>query len=701
MRIQSLFFLISIFAPLSLWAQTDSQKTEMERIRASSTYLYVESSEQENAEAAKSEVLKKLSDLIMQNYGTSLPQTIDRSSLEGESEARQSISRKNFNPLVVEWDRRGRKFYAFAYIQKVEAQRYLALLATAPFRNTGQFTFADAYAKEQQIAISTAQGNLITQFQVNIETSQSSSISEVNGKVDEAFSSQTKAFSRMNLIGLKQLTFTVGEQAYAFVYISNEDKEESFAAARNKVISIVKEGEKQEGWGNYSRAAKQYYIAYILSDTYYKPIEYTFGDGTQSKNLKQVLKSRVEDYLQTVDIEIKPAYEIAEQNIVAPFIIKKGNDRMNDVIYQYEVQGYDYVNPVQYGRGKLEFTDFFPVERREIIPMRFQLDITEDMQANPTLAELAPTRKFVVVRPIEVDFSNVFKVTVEAIFNGIDVTFSLYTRNVVETTAKWSFGDGYEVVSLNPTHTYNEMRQFPVTVVVNGDDFLTDTKIVDLEQGILRSGQNAVMAAVASVSAVTVQPDLPTLTVAATDSMTTESMASVVVDSLKKASPDTTVIAVPDSAVVAETIVVVDTTKVEEVVVEKPVAPVVVKDTVVVKKVVEVAPQPVVEKDTKAIEKPEELADDVFKELMKYKSFRGLTTVLARKKEAGEIQFGNQKDIFDSSGAMVVVADQKKVYDYLLFAGNRYISLTTGEEIVNLSDKFKNKYQIWVQKTDK
>jgi hypothetical protein len=53
-----------------------------------------------------------------------------------------------------------------------------------------------------------------------------------------------------------------------------------------------------------------------------------------------------------------------------------------------------------------------------------------------------------------------------------------------------------------------------------------------------------------------------------------------------------------------------------------------------------------------------------------------------------------------SSGALVIVADKQKVYAYLLFAANRYLDLKTGEEIVNLKDKFSGKYQIWVQKTE-
>lgn len=658
-----LLLTLLIFIPVLGFAQTKEQESEMVTIRNQATFLHAEA-EGETAEQAKKNAVKALMDAVMTEFGSALPNTIDRSSLEAEAASAMSQSKVSFNPELVEWERR-RTFYAFAYISKINAQRFLATKVTQAFRDVSKFTFADAYADDQQTAVSNAQSALIQQFQVTVDASQSLTETETNNEYNSAFQSQTKAFSRMSLIGLKQLTFTVGEQSYAFVYISHEDKEESFLVAKNKVISLVQEGAKQEGYGNFSRAAKNYYIGYILADTYYKPIDYTFEDGSKTNNLKQALKSKVEDYLQTVDIEVKPAYEIAEQNIAAPFVAKRGSDRMNGVVYQYSVQGYDYVNTINYGRGKFEFTDYYPVERIEVFPVRFIFDLQEEMAANPTLAELEPDRKFFIVRPIEVDFSNVFKVTIEAYFNGIDVTFSLHTRNVSAFTAKWEFGDGFEEIGLNPTHTYNELKQFPVKVTVNGDNFLTDTKIVDLEEGVLKSGAQRLMAAVAPPRVTPIQVPAPMKEVELKDTTT---VPEPVVEEAEEVAEQDSVIAIPEPEVQQDTVVTVP------------------------------EPEPVAEEPV-AMEKPEELAPDLFQSLMKYKSFTGLMRVLQAKQKQGELEFaGKQSDLFDSSGALVIVADQKRVYDHMLFVSNRYIKLSNGEEIVNLAEKYSGKYMIWVQK---
>ena len=87
-----------------------------------------------------------------------------------------------------------------------------------------------------------------------------------------------------------------------------------------------------------------------------------------------------------------------------------------------------------------------------------------------------------------------------------------------------------------------------------------------------------------------------------------------------------------------------------------------------------------------------------YSEVSQIETTSGLLTYLRARQEQQILTFGKQADIIDSDGAMILVADQEKVFDRLIFSQNRYYSVASGEEISSLSEKFRGKYLIWVKR---
>jgi len=97
-------------------------------------------------------------------------------------------------------------------------------------------------------------------------------------------------------------------------------------------------------------------------------------------------------------------------------------------------------------------------------------------------------------------------------------------------------------------------------------------------------------------------------------------------------------------------------------------------------------------------EKIEIKLNQFYKEVSEIQTTRGLLTYLKTQKERNELTFGKQADILDSEGSLILVADQEKVYERLIFSQNRFYMINSGEEIPSLVEKFNGKYLIWVKR---
>lgn len=656
----------------SLLAQDKEVKKRIENIKSQPEMIYVEMTADDATTARE-----KAEDALLKEVNNRLTH-LNMLGEEGDDfqELRNKIgqTKVKLDYQSLSWTS-WRKATVFAYISRTDAKMYTINKATYPIRNSRDYTFAEAKSPTEQEALGLARSNLITQFYVRVQSQQQSVIREENDEVDESFESQVRATSKMSLIGLKTQTFEVGENYYAVAYISDANKEESFSAAKNKILSVVEEGDRQWDWGNYSRAINAYYRAYILCDSYYKPINFTFKDGTETDDLKSTLRLKVEEYFQTADIDVRPAYEIGEEDIRAPFKMSKGDDLANRIIYQYRIQGYNQVDNLNYGKGKLEFTSYYPTERIEIFPVRFLVDISEELKSDPLLQELEPTRKFFVVRPIRVDFTNVFKVTIQAYLDGPEVTYSLEARNMVATTARWDFGDGESMVDLNPTHRYEDLNVKKVEVMVNGDPKLTDTKYVYLREGIVRNspkkGDRLEDETKPAEPVATIPEPQADEAIKAADSTIEEMADAATVDSSTADSMVAAVQQTGDTGLIASrtdsvTMVIPD---------------------------VESVPEPKQQKTY------QDYLNETYDQLASYETFSGLAKTLQRLEKEGAIEFGNQSDLFDSEGAMVILAnpESRRISDRLIFLNNRYIRIKTGEEMTNLTERYKGTRQIWVK----
>lgn len=631
MRALCCLVILTLSSASLLWAQT-SAEYQIQEIKNTPGTLWVEetaSSEEEAVEAAKS----SLQSMVHDRYQGAL-QALTTSS-DPEVNAQRAQVSMNYQTISSESRRRTT---VLAYISEIEAVQYVQRYITSPYR-TDRYIFGEGSGATRDEAIAQAQQDLITQMIVQVFSEQETTIQEVDMEFSEEFRSQARAVSQMQLINARREAFPIGDQFYAMVYMTEEDKDESFDMVKNQATSFVDEGERFRGLGFYTRAIENYYRAYLLSMNYNRSIEYSLG-GQEVSNLRDALRLEIENYLYMMSLNVSPAYEHSRRTIEIPFEVTYNEERVDGVFFGYNIGGSNSVDQVRHGQAKIQTINYFPERRIEVVPVNLWLNISNITERDPMLASLEEVHKIEVTRNVEVDYSNVLRPSIQAHIEGATVYFSIHSPFLTATHARWDFGDGETATGLSAEHSYMEQDEYKVSVVLNNDQELSDIKYVNLFRGIAHNRP----------SMMEQSPELRTMSENLMASNDPE-------EELEQSSGPRQEVEVQETAM-----------------------------------------EPDEEEDIPEVNNEEvERKEEVFAELTGFQTFRSLTQKMAHMKNQGLIEFGNRDDFHNLEGALVIVSDPQTVHDYLFFRNNRYLKVDTGEEVVDLGEKYEGMYQIWIQ----
>lgn len=646
-----------------LFAQSPEIAKRIASVKADQSNIFVEVSGPEAA-GLTSNIRSQLIDNVRLRF-RAIESALE-SAIPGADEAAAKTAqlKADLKINVIEWTVAGKKkknpvtYFALAYVDQKEGRRFVIDRALVVVKDPKKYKWGEGFGKDATAALSSSKENLIGQISQTVETSTISSTVESGGAVSESFQSRTSAFSKMTLQGITSSSPVEIDRDYFVVsWITLEDLEKSFAPVKARVLTAAAEGEKYEEIGNVQAALQNYYKAYVYADGFYSSLPYQFkGSKEPLPDIRAGLKAKIEQVLGTMNITMKPAYEISDELIFVPFDVRYKNQRVGGVVFETMINNSAISEKIRGGRGRLELSSFEPSEKTEVFDVKFGVDISEDLQRDEELQLLEPGVRIRLIRNLEADFSNIFQVNITASFDGPDVFFQAKTKNIAALAGKWSFGDGQESFELNPKHKYATNGVFEVQLTLNGDSTLKDVKYVYLNEQVLRKSKVEEIAAASTILLNTpVQPEL-------------------VSDTVKAAIP----------------IIIADSGK--TVSAERPAAP----DTVKA-----LPPKVLTVSEILAAQKSPEKIKDVYEEIRFIEVTDQLMRVLNRKKGAGEFLVGKQTDLLDSEGAMVIIADKKMVVDKLVFSGNRFMSILSGKEVTDLKNQFPGKAMIWVQAVKK
>lgn len=670
----SIFVLIVVLfsvIPVWLFAQPREIKRSISEIQSQKGTFYITATEK-TTESARQKAKKLLIERVLGNFRQidDIPTVGSADETLQESIVRKRVATLPFRAQEFTWGKEGKEISVFMYINDFDAKDYTVKRATARYRDTSAYSFAEGYAKEEKDALAYARGNLITQFSAKVSSETNITKSErtvdyndvglnvskqttlekkENAKgIKEDYSNKTtleeydkkgtasvyqeemeiknRVFSQMTLQGLKTITIDLVDEYFAFAYISTDDKIKSFEVVKSKITASATSADRAFQAGNYISALRGFYKTFILSDTYFGNVEFTFTDGTQTDNLQQAMRAKIDAMLKDeVEVLIRPAYQIDERDIVAPFQMMYQGKPLNGLNYQFKYQNYNFFEPLKNGRGRINLPGYTPEYRLESFKLSFFIDISEDLKSDETLRELEPLKRFEVTKNIEVDFTNIFRFGVQAEFVGKRVEFTLTKIDPkLVREVRWELGNGEERYTSEPKliYTYEQLGNYEVTVELNGEPKLLIKRFLDLSTKRIR---------------------------------VTEQLREIVAE-------------VPEP-----TEEEIKTSAVQEIVVQQP-------------------------SKEESAPKIEIKLNEWYREVSQIETTAALLSYLKARQEQHILTFGKQSDMLDSEGSMILVADQQKVFERLIFSQNRFYSITSGEEISSLSEQFRGKYLIWVKR---
>jgi uncharacterized protein YbcC (UPF0753/DUF2309 family) len=360
--------IILLLLSSDLFAQTNVE-IEMQRVRNMPDVLWVEESAQSRSQAYDA-AHSSLMNLINERYSGAL-ESAERTSDPEVLLRRRQLS-VNYQSLIDDSRRNAR---VMLYASLADAEHYVKRYISVPYR-TDQFISGEGSAATREDAIAMAQQDLISQMMVQIFSEQESRIEEVDLEITEEFRSKARAVSQMQLITARREALPVGDEYYAIVYMTIEDKEESFEMVRNQAISFVDEGDRFMSLNMPSRAMENYYRAYLISMNYNRSIEYSLG-GEAVSNLRNALRLKIENYLYSMEIDVSPAYEHSRRTIEVPFNVSYSNESVEAIRYSYQVNGERSTDQVRHGQARIQSVNYFPDRRIETLPVRFSIDMSD------------------------------------------------------------------------------------------------------------------------------------------------------------------------------------------------------------------------------------------------------------------------------------------------------------------------------------
>ncbi len=645
------FILILFCLPVFGIAQSQVQ-LDMFRIANDPNVISVERVADSQA-LAEADAIAALREFILQEYASVI-------SAFGTTRELSIVSQQRTLPIQASTlNNRERRnlFKTVAYINRANAEEFIIRYATLPFADRRVYLSASAIAPSLTEATAMANSQLINQVVVQISSQQEQLIEERDFEVTSEFRSQARAVSQIQLVGLQQVSARLGTDQFVFVYLTREDLESSFATIRSQALTNTRSGDEQLKLGNTSLAMLNYYRAYLYSTNYPRSIEFTHSNGHQTSSLRESLRLQIMAFLHTMNLEAQPAFQIGERDVRVVFSASAENHRVSNVVYSYSQRGVREDKQIRQGQGFIERIQYNPSARIEYFPVSLSLD--PSMVSNdPILESLLEVHRIEVEREIVMDFSNILRPSIKADIRAGDVFFYVHSPLMQVVSARWDFGDGELAFTPSVEHRYRSADEYKVTLMVNNDPELSDTRYVNLFTGEIHNlpGMLQENPRLAGMAAQLQPKPLPP----------TGQEQETQRQPQQRSQP-----APARQGIVEQAPEVAGATVVEQVQTSNV--------------------------NTPSVEEVEKNYADLYTELTHYKTTSGLAARLRFLSENGIFEFGTQESLVDSDGALVIIADGNRIKDYLIFRNNRYLNIASGEEISNLSNQYSGMAMLWIK----
>jgi len=657
---------------MSLSAQPKSIQREIDEIKKTKSTLYISVTEK-TIEEARSKAKKMLIDKVLGNFRIidDIPTlgSVEDESMQG-SNLRQMIRNMPLNSKELTWGKKGKDETIFLYILDYDAKEYAVKRATIKYRNPNEYSFADGYATLEKDALGYARGNLITQFSAKVS-------SETNLTKKERTVDVTQA--GVSVSRTTDLTKTENEKGYKEDYKSNTQLKEF----EDKLKANVYQEELEIKNRVFSQMSLQGLktITINLWDEYYAFAYISNEDKIKSFD---VIKSK-----------------ITASAVEADRAFKSGN-----VLTGLKGFYKTYIlSDTYFGNVEHTFEDGTKTENlQENMRSRIDALLKDEVEVITRPAYMIDERD--VVAP----FQLVYK---ERPLDGLRYAFKFQSFNFNEILK-----NGRGRLNLPGYLPEYKSESFQISFFIDiSDDIKSDPTIKELEPlkrleitknikidftNVFRFGVEA------GFTGKRVEFEINKI-----DNKLIREVRWVLGDGEERYTTDTKLIYTYEE--LGEYTVTVEINGVPSLSVNRflDLSTKRIKAKEPLRSVVAEASVPVVapiaeEKGVSAIESitvqknnPEKIEiklNTYYKEISDIKTTRGLLTYLKARKDRNELTFGKQADILDSEGSLILVADQEKVHEQLIFSQNRFYLIESGEEIPSLVEKFSGKYLIWVKR---
>lgn len=615
---------------------------------------------------ARNNATEKLINQLFNTYN--IPSAYLNDAPDGDgNETIHPLSRKNklqvderYQPETETWKKKG-EFHAIAYVPEEELMSFVTRFATRNLQSG--YRSGQSFAVDKGRAISLARAELLKQFQAIMSTETNLNTTdemtrtvaggeqEITGETQTVMETRSKVYSRMQLTGLQELVIEFDEETFAFVYLSEEDLEESFKMVRERVVSQARNAEETLKQGDFSGGLKGLYKSYILCESYYKNIAYTpEGSDKEEADLKSYLGSKIRSLLnKELLIQSEPAYLLDGSLMVVPANVTYNDEAVDGLYYTYTFSRYQKRDMVKRGKMQLYFPNRKPSSAVMDFKVTLSIDISDDLKQDEALRDLYDLSKIEVSRTFSANCENMFRYYVDADFDGnkVDLRLDGIDPDMVKQV-KWDFGnDDFQVTSRPQIdYQYYENNVFELTVMLNNSENLTQHYTLHLPEQKIYRGKPGKQRPVYK------RPQSTPLTKADNESGEEEQGAVSAEDYGDETEQDVEVVLDVGDSVPGLT--------------------------------------------NTAVLISQHLREE-FEPLLSINSLESTILYLKNRQKLGVLRFGPRNSLSSENGALLLITDMQTIEDQLMYIDGTFYDIDTGSTFADLSDGFKGFRALWVQ----
>lgn len=465
-RAIALIVVLHLFLTSVVHAQNRSQQRMIDEIQQNPAFIFAVGSDR-NAEDAHSSAIIALTREVSSAYRTA-------SSTLSSAGYPRTFRGRELNELAqtMTWQN-GRTHFTMAYIDRADARETFIKERLGGIVERSDMHWGLAHDREAGVAENLARTSLLSGIQVTIMTEQNLIQTDDGITVTDEFQNRVRAFSNLTLQGLQTVGPMKMDDVYVvFTYLTPEGLQQSMENTRNIVLSFVREGERNEGAGQFSRALQQYYKAFIYTSSYLGSMQGTI-DGEEILDMRIALRNRIRNILDAAAVRSRPAFEASRGTTITRFELIRDSYRFSNLFYQFNFENTSISEEITFGEGQISFQNYIPGRLQEIFSISLNISLGSDIYSDAYLASMEPLVRLTTSIDVPVNFRNVVRVDIQPEPRDGDVLLRLQPRNLMIRSARWVINDGVPQFGTEVSIPLQGQGIIPLTVEINGEEELT------------------------------------------------------------------------------------------------------------------------------------------------------------------------------------------------------------------------------------